>query len=113
VYGTHPSLHLHRLLLAGDVEFAGQAVQIEAAVAAYVPAKHGVQSIVVVVGSVTSDSPGMYVPAEQLKHGVFAEAEYVPAPQETHSALPIVYLNCPGVHALHVSASGPVCPALH
>jgi hypothetical protein len=85
VCGMYPLLHLHRLLLAGDVEFTGHPVQIEAAVAAaYVPAKHGVQSIVAAVGSITSDSktPGMYVPAEQLKHGVFAEAEYLPAVQK-------------------------------
>ena len=111
----YPTLQLHRLLLAGDFEFAGQVVQIEAAVVSYVPAKHGMQSIVVVVGSITSDSknPCMYVPAEQLKHGVFTEAEYVPALQKKHSALPIVYLNCPGVHDLHVSPSGPVYPVLH
>ena len=55
----------------------------------------------------------MYVPAEQLKHGVVGEAAFMPALQVAHSALPMVYLNSPGAHAEHARPSGPVCPALH
>lgn len=40
-------------------------------------------------------------------------AEYVPAPQSVHGALPIVSLYFPAVQAVHVPPLGPVKPKLH
>jgi hypothetical protein len=42
----------------------------------------------------------------------FVLAEYVPAAQSTHAALPALVLYFPGTHATHGPPSGPVNPAL-
>jgi hypothetical protein len=38
--------------------------------------------------------------------------EYVPAPQSVHAADPVDILYFPATHAVHVSPTGPVDPAL-
>jgi hypothetical protein len=42
-----------------------------------------------------------------------ASAEYLPASQSVHSALPVPALNLPAAQSSHAPPSGPVEPALH
>jgi hypothetical protein len=78
------------MLLLGELELAGHAVQVATDVAAElaenVPAPHDVQ-----------------VPAD-VAAGV---AEYVPCPHDVQVTLPVVYLYFPNAHAEH-APSGPV-----
>jgi len=57
-----------------------------------------------------------YVPPAQLAHVLATEApvaaEYLPAPQEAHSRVPVATLYLPAAHAVHVPPLGPVYPVL-
>ena len=57
-----------------------------------------------------------YLPAEQETHVLAmlapVEAEYDPAAQAVHAAVPIESLYFPATHASHVPPSGPVKPRL-
>jgi hypothetical protein len=100
---------------------AAQLLQTEAAVRENKPARHAEQT-----EAPTLDEnlparqllqPGApfceYVPAAQLPQTEAAAGEKVPAVQSVHAALPIVLLNEPAPHCVHVPPFGPVNPALH
>ena len=78
--------------------------------AAYVPALH--------VQLLAAELPfSELVPAGQATHVVALVvpvlAEYVPAEQSVHPALPVIVLNLPATQAAHGPPSGPVDPGLH
>ena len=99
-FPVHPALHVQLVkdaLPAGELEFDGQAMHVELA-----EAPTAVEN----------------VPATQLVHAsdtpvaAVAVLPYVPAPQTVHAADPVDALYFPATHAVHVTPSGPVHPAL-
>ena len=83
---------------SGVVEVVGSAVVVVVG-----------SGVVVVVWQVEAPTASENLPATQLMQVV---AEYVPAAQLSHAALPIVALYVPAAHCLH-HPNTPVYPSLH
>lgn len=89
-----------------------QAISAELEAGEYELPGHATHTLATVAPAVTE-----YVPAVQFVHTVATvapvTAEYVPAPQFVHVADPVVSLNFPAAHTLHVPPLGPLWPTLH
>jgi len=136
-----PGLHVHAELAAGEVELAGHARQVAAAVAAlaveyfaaaqsvhiaapvavlYFPATHAVH--VPPFGPVKPRLQrhavrvvlvtGELEPSGHVKHVLAPAVEYVPAPQFIHEVVPVPLVNFPATHVVHAPPLTPDEPAL-
>ncbi len=110
-----------------EVEYVPTPQDVQAALPLailYVPAAHGehappfrpvnpalqAQAAAAVLRLAESESPGHVTQVAAAVAPV--EAEYVPAPQDVHPALPLAILYVPAIHDEHTPPSGPVYPAL-
>ena len=115
-----PALQAHNALPPGESVFARHAVHgppsgpVEPAlqVHAVLPRDEKVLAATHVLQPVALDDA--YVPGSHAVHVVRAPAlaEYVPAAQLPHAALPTVVLYVPATHTAQMPLSGPVEPAL-
>jgi hypothetical protein len=95
-------------LLAGEREFAGQAVHALAPAAANVPAAHAAHTL----APAPAKAPAAHA-TQSLAAVRPVAAWYVPAPHGAHAFAPEAFLNVPTAHAAHGPPSGPLQPAWH
>jgi hypothetical protein len=106
---------VNRLVPMSDIEFNGQFMQLEDAVAPTTTEYVLTAQSMHVVDELAPDV-GEYLPASQSVQELAVEAPVVvrcfPAAHSVHPTEPMVSLYFPAAHATHASPSGPVYPRL-